>query len=68
MADTAEHPEEIDIKRAEETARKRAEDLKKEKITMDEMDYARVAASIEKEMVRIKVARKHRGRKGIKID
>lgn len=68
LADTAERAEEIDIKRAEETARKRAEDLKKEKITMDEMEYARVAASIEKEMVRIKVARKHRGRKGIKID
>lgn len=67
LADTAERAEEIDLKRAEE-ARKRAEDLKKQKIVMDDSEYARVASAIEKEMARIKVARKHRTRAGIKID
>ena len=67
MADTAEAAEEIDIKRAEE-ARARAEELKKGKITMDEMEYARVAAAIEKEAARIKVGKKHHSRHNIKID
>lgn len=67
LADTAEAAEEIDIKRAEE-ARKRAEELKKEKVTMDDMEYARVAAAIEKEAARIKVARKHRTKHNIQID
>lgn len=64
LADTAERAEEIDLARAEE-GRKRAEALKKEKITMDDSEFARVAAAVEKEMVRIKVAKKHRTKKGI---
>jgi len=68
LADTAERAAEIDIKRAEETARRRAEELKKEKITMDEMEYAKVAASIEKEMARVRVAKKHHSRHSMKID
>lgn len=67
LADTAEAAEEIDVKRAEE-ARKRAEELKKEKVSMDEMEYAKVSASIEKESARIRVARRHRTKGGIKID
>jgi len=67
LADTAERAETIDLKRAEE-ARQRAEDLKKEKITMDDTEYARTAALIEKEMARIKVARKHITRSGMKIN
>ncbi|MDP1884498.1 MAG: ATP synthase F1 subunit epsilon [Candidatus Moranbacteria bacterium] len=67
LADTAERAEEIDIERAEE-ARKRAEELKKEKIEMDDSEYARVAAAIEKELARIKVGRKQRTRHGMKID
>jgi F-type H+-transporting ATPase subunit epsilon len=67
LADTAERAEEIDEKRAEE-ARARAEELKKQKITMDESEYARVASAIEKEMARLKVARKHQTKGGIKID
>lgn len=67
LADTAEHAEEIDLARAEE-ARKRAEDLKKEKISMDEMEYAKVAAAIEKEAARVRVARKHHTKGGMKID
>lgn len=67
LADTAEAAEEIDVKRAEE-ARKRAEELKKEKITMNEMEYARVAAAIEKEAARVRVARKHHTKHNINID
>lgn len=66
LADRAERAEEIDLKRAEE-ARARAEELKKEKIT-DSEEYARVAAMVEKEMARIKVAKKHHTRHGMKID
>jgi len=63
LADTAERAEEIDLARAEE-ARKRAEDLKKKHITMDDEEYARTAAMIEKEMARVKVARRHHSRRG----
>lgn len=67
LADTAEAAEEIDVKRAEE-ARQRAELIKKEKVSMNEMEYARVAAAIEKEAARIKVARKHHTKHGMKIE
>lgn len=67
LADTAEAAAEIDLARAEE-ARKRAEEIKHEKVVMDEQEYARVAAAVEKEMARIKVAKKHHSRGGIRID
>jgi F-type H+-transporting ATPase subunit epsilon len=67
LADTAEKAEEIDIQLAEE-AKKRAENLKKEKISMNDEEYARAAAAIMKEMARVKVAKKYRTRTGIKID
>ncbi|MCX6763161.1 MAG: ATP synthase F1 subunit epsilon [Candidatus Moranbacteria bacterium] len=67
LADTAERAEEIDEKRAEE-ARLKAEELKKQKVGVDETDFARVAAAVDKEMARIKVARKHRSRKGMRVD
>ena len=67
LADTAEHAEEIDEQRAEE-ARKRAEELKTQKVNMNEEEFARVAALVEKEMNRVKVARKHRTRSGMKVD
>jgi F-type H+-transporting ATPase subunit epsilon len=67
LADTAERAEEIDLKRAEE-ARARAEELKKNRIDMDETDYARVAAAIQKESARIRVAKKHYTRNGMKIN
>lgn len=67
LADTAERAEEIDLKRAEE-ARSRAEELKKNRIDMDETDYAQVAAAIQKESARIRVAQKHYTRKGMKIN
>jgi len=64
LADTAERAEEIDLARAEE-ARKRAELLKQEKLHLSEEEYARTAALIEKEMARVKVARKHLSKRGI---
>ena len=61
LADTAEVAGEIDLKRAEEAV-KRAQQLKNEKVSMNELEYARVAAAIEKETARIRVARKHHSR------
>lgn len=66
LADTAERAEEIDLARAEE-ARKRAEDLKSQRIHMDDEEYARTAAIIEKEMARVRVARKHHSRRGVSV-
>ncbi|NTW15743.1 MAG: ATP synthase F1 subunit epsilon [Candidatus Moranbacteria bacterium] len=63
LADTAERAEEIDIERAE-AAKKRAEELKAERSLMDDEEYARVAASLEKEFARLRVARKHRSKGG----
>lgn len=62
LADTAEHAEEIDETRAEE-ARKKAEGLLKEKM-VDATEYATVAAKLQRELARLKVARKHRSQKG----
>ena len=67
LADTAEAAADIDLKRAEE-ARKRAEEISKENVSMDEMEYAKVAASIEKEMARVRVAKKHHTKHNIRID
>jgi F-type H+-transporting ATPase subunit epsilon len=64
LADTAERAEEIDLKKAEE-ARQKAEELKKQKISADDTDYARVAAMLEKELNRIKVAKRYMKRKGL---
>lgn len=64
LADTAERAEEIDLKRAEE-ARQRAEDIRKQRVSTDEAEYARVATILEKELARVKVARKYSERKGL---
>src|SRR3989344_4363422 len=66
LADTAERAEAIDLAPAQE-ARTRAEALKKEHMHMDQEEYARVAAALEKELARVKVARKHHSRRGISI-
>jgi F-type H+-transporting ATPase subunit epsilon len=66
LADTAERAEEIDLKRAEE-GRKRAEELKNQKISMAAEEYAAVAAAIQKESARIRVARKHYTKRGMTI-
>lgn len=66
LADTAERAEEIDLKRAEE-ARKKAQELQKQRISMDENEFAAVLAAIQKESARIRVARKHYSRRGITL-
>jgi F-type H+-transporting ATPase subunit epsilon len=66
LADRAEKAEEIDLARAEE-AKKRAEDLRNQKISSGE-DYARIAATIEKEMARIRVAKKHHTHQGLHVE
>jgi F-type H+-transporting ATPase subunit epsilon len=59
LLDTAEHAEEIDIERAEE-AKARAERLMQDRVRFDDEDYARVVASLEKQLARLHIARKHR--------
>lgn len=66
LADTAERAEEIDLKRAEE-AKARAEKLKEQAVTMDEEEFAAVAAAIQKESARIKVAKRHYTKTGINL-
>jgi F-type H+-transporting ATPase subunit epsilon len=58
LADSADRIEEIDEQRAEE-ARKRAEELIKTK-KMDASEFAALSAQLEREMVRLKIVRKHR--------
>lgn len=58
LADTAEQAEEIDEARAEE-ARKRAQGLLKEK-RVDAREFAVLTAKIEKELARLKVAKRRR--------
>lgn len=60
LADTAERAQEIDEKRAEE-ARQRAQKIKEEK-RFDSVEFAALQAKIEKELARLKVARKYRHR------
>jgi F-type H+-transporting ATPase subunit epsilon len=64
LADEAERAEEIDIKKTE-AAIKRAEDIKNKVIRTDESEYAHVAATLEKELSRIKIAKKYLARKGL---
>ncbi len=67
LADTAERAEEIDLERAEK-ARQRAEQLKSEKRrTLDENQYAAVVSRIEKQMARIRVAKKYRTKAGFHL-
>lgn len=58
LADTAEHAEEIDEKRAQE-AKERAEALLREK-QKDTREYALLIAKIEKELARLHVVRRRR--------
>ena len=58
LADTAEKAYEIDVERAE-AAKERAK-LAMEQKQLDTKEYALFAARIQKELARLKVARKHR--------
>ncbi len=59
LADTAERAEEIDLERAEQ-ARKRAEEMLKEKERLDDVQFARLQAQLEKELARLKVGHRYR--------
>jgi F-type H+-transporting ATPase subunit epsilon len=63
LADTAERAEELDLERAE-AARQQAQELMRQAKTAESTDYAALAAKLEKELARLRVARKHRERKG----
>lgn len=67
LADTAERVEEIDEERAE-AGRQRAKELLEKKQAVEEVDFTYLAAKMEKELARLKVARKYRHlRKGPQI-
>lgn len=63
MADSAERSEEIDIERAEE-AKKRAEEmLSQTNQELADVDFARLQASIERELNRIHIGKKYKNTK-----
>lgn len=59
LADTAEHAAEIDLTRAEE-ARARAASLMSEARNKEDVDFAGIAAKMERELARIRVGNKYR--------
>ncbi len=63
LADAAERAEEIDVVRAEE-ARRRAERRLEERVS--EEDLARAAASLQRALLRLKVAERRRRRSGVR--
>ena len=60
LADSAERAEELSIE-AIEQARDRARRVMEDKRQVDEVAFADAAASLERELARLKIARKHRG-------
>lgn len=62
LADSAERAEEIDLKAVEE-ARERARKLLEEKRSIDDISSVAAVAMLERELARVKVARKHRARR-----
>ena len=65
LADTAEKAAEIDEQRAEE-ARNRAQELLKTKV-VDAEQFAHFSASLEKELARLRVARKYKKTRGANV-
>ncbi len=59
MADAAVRAEHIDITAAE-TAKARAEELLKQQANVEDVDFARIQAAIERETARIRVGKKYR--------
>ena len=57
LADTAERAEELEIEKIEE-AKKKAEEALEKKRDLDEENFAEAAAALERELARLKVARK----------
>ena len=64
LADTAERAEELDLQKVEE-ARARAEQLLTEKRHANDVASAGAFATLERELARTKVARKHRERRRV---
>jgi F-type H+-transporting ATPase subunit epsilon len=64
LADTAERAEDIDRERAEE-ARRRAEKMLEEKEQLDDVQFARLQAVLDREMARIKVKNRLLTKKGL---
>jgi len=64
LADTAERAEEIDLARAE-AGHKRAEELKKQARSGEQVNFAEVNASIERELARTKAVKRWRKLKNI---
>lgn len=62
LADSAERAEEIDLERAE-TARKRAEELLRQEQNIEDVDFARIQASLSKELNRLRIAKKYKPQK-----
>jgi len=58
LADSAEKSDDIDVERAREAMKRAEERLKK----IEEIDEARASASIERAVMRVQVAEKHRAR------
>ncbi|MDO8615122.1 MAG: F0F1 ATP synthase subunit epsilon [Dehalococcoidia bacterium] len=63
LADAAERADEIDVVRAEE-ARRRAERVLEERVSEEEL--ARAAASLQRALLRLKVAERRRRRTGLR--
>lgn len=59
MADTAERAEDIDIKRSEEAVRRAQEEMERAD-ELEDIDFARLQAVIDREMARIQVGSKYR--------
>lgn len=59
LADSAERAEEIDVARAE-AAHKRAEELLLQEEKSANIDFARIQASLEKELNRLRIAKKYK--------
>ncbi|HTK04622.1 MAG TPA: F0F1 ATP synthase subunit epsilon [Candidatus Eisenbacteria bacterium] len=59
LADTAERAEELDLDKVE-AARQRAETLISEKRHVDDFSSAAAVAALERELARLRVAKKHR--------
>lgn len=67
LADTAERSEELSVE-AIEAARERARAVMAEKRNVDDVAFADAAAALERELARLKVARKHKSGKNLNIE
>lgn len=59
LTDSADRVQDLELSVIEE-AKQRAEEMQKHAVSMDEITYARVAATLERELARLKVLRKYR--------